>query len=63
MIELVNKEDAQGSSIKEMAREIKRKCMRIDRGECPSLCECFDDEEGCLLRGAEPSDWNVGEEE
>lgn len=62
MIELVNKEDAQGPGVMVMARDIKQICMQIEYGECPSECECYDDVYGgCKLAGNDPSDWDIGE--
>lgn len=63
MIELVNKEDAQGPSIMEMARDIKAICVGIERSDCSSKCELYDDYLGCKLLGNDPSDWDLGEQE
>lgn len=62
MIELVNKEDAPGPVIMEMARKIREICMPIDRRECSAKCELYDDYLGCKLFGEDPSDWDIEEE-
>lgn len=60
MIEFVNKEDAHGPSIMEMAREIKDICTGIEYADCSAECECFDKDTGaCRLYGDDPSDWDI----
>lgn len=61
MIEFANKEDAQGLSIMEMARDIKAICVGIERSDCSSKCELYDDYLGCKLLGNDPSDRDIGE--
>lgn len=60
MITMLNVEDAKSPTIMEMAREIKRECIGIEYSECSGLCECFDENRGCLLYGNDPSDWEIG---
>lgn len=58
MITLVNKEDAQGLSIMELAREIKTMCLSVERQECKK-CELYDENIECMLFGNDPSDWDI----
>lgn len=60
MIEFVNKEDAQKVNILELARAIKKACMRFPTyGDCRN-CECFDTFEGTCDLG-DPSGWPIDE--
>lgn len=60
MIEFVNKEDAQEVNMLEMARAIKKACMRFPTyGDCRN-CECFDTFEGTCDLG-DPSGWPIDE--
>lgn len=63
MITMLNVEDAKGPTIMEMARDIKAICVGIERSDCSSKCELYDDYLGCKLLGNDPSDWDIGEEE
>ena len=59
MIEMLNKEDAKGPSILELAKEIRDRCIQLDYAECID-CPCYDtSNDGCRLHGDDPVSWNI----
>ena len=64
MIEMLNKEDAKGPSILELAKEIQRQCFEIKADECHAKCPAFNRAYGaCALNGLIPADWDLDQEE